>query len=99
MHGTEVHQVFGRWSGRAPTPTRSTVTLAGILGFAKESRSRLVSGQRGTVTCLEMERLAPRVFDGTDLDGAGPGDRALRDRRVRRPTLGVGAGPCGSPVA
>lgn len=38
--GTEVHQVFGRWSGSAPAPDGSTVTFAGILGFAEESRSR-----------------------------------------------------------
>jgi hypothetical protein len=38
--GTEVHQVFGRWSGHAPAPDGSTVTFDGLLGFAEESRSR-----------------------------------------------------------
>ncbi len=38
--GTEVHQVFGTWSGRAPAPDGSTVTFDGLVGFAEESRSR-----------------------------------------------------------
>jgi hypothetical protein len=37
---TEVHQVFGRWSGHAPAPDGGRVTLDGVLGFAEESRSR-----------------------------------------------------------
>jgi hypothetical protein len=38
--GTEVHQVFGRWSGCAPAPDGSTVDVERIIGFAEESRSR-----------------------------------------------------------
>jgi hypothetical protein len=38
--GTEVHQVFGRWSGHAPAPDGSTVRFERLLGFAEESRSR-----------------------------------------------------------
>ena len=37
---TEVHQVFGRWSGTVPAPDGSLVPLDGALGFAEESRSR-----------------------------------------------------------
>jgi hypothetical protein len=37
---TEVHQVFGRWSGRVPTPDGGSATVDGIVGFAEESRSR-----------------------------------------------------------
>jgi hypothetical protein len=37
---TEVHQVFGRWSGRVPAPDGRSVEVDGILGFAEESRSR-----------------------------------------------------------
>jgi hypothetical protein len=37
---TEVHQVFGRWSGRIPAPDGRTLEVDGILGFAEESRSR-----------------------------------------------------------
>jgi hypothetical protein len=38
--GTEVHQVFGSWTGHAPTPEGERVTLEGLVGFAEESRSR-----------------------------------------------------------
>jgi hypothetical protein len=38
--GTEVHQVFGTWSGHAPTPAGDRVRLDGLAGFAEESRSR-----------------------------------------------------------
>ena len=38
--GTEVHQVFGTWSGTVVTDDGSELTLDGILGFAEESRSR-----------------------------------------------------------
>ena len=37
---TEVHQVFGTWSGSVPTPRGGVVTVEGIAGFAEESRSR-----------------------------------------------------------
>jgi hypothetical protein len=37
---TEVHQVFGRWSGRVPAPGGEVVEVADVLGFAEESRSR-----------------------------------------------------------
>ena len=37
---TEVHQVFGRWSGQVPAHDGTTVTVDGLLGFAEESRSR-----------------------------------------------------------
>jgi hypothetical protein len=37
---TEVHQVFGRWSGRVPIPDGGSAAIADILGFAEESRSR-----------------------------------------------------------
>lgn len=37
---TEVHQVFGRWSGHATDDEGRRVDLDGILGFAEESRSR-----------------------------------------------------------
>jgi hypothetical protein len=37
---TEVHQVFGRWSGRLPTPDGGTARVEDIVGFAEESRSR-----------------------------------------------------------
>lgn len=38
--GTEVHQVFGTWSGTVVTDDGTELTLDGILGFAEESRSR-----------------------------------------------------------
>lgn len=38
--GTEVHQVFGRWSGHVTTDDGTRHELADILGFAEESRSR-----------------------------------------------------------
>ncbi|MFU8840802.1 MAG: DUF2804 domain-containing protein [Nitriliruptoraceae bacterium] len=38
--GTEVHQVFGRWSGHVPGPDGARIEVAGLLGFAEESRSR-----------------------------------------------------------
>ena len=38
--GTEVHQVFGTWSGTAPTPDGTSVEVDGLVGFAEESRSR-----------------------------------------------------------
>jgi hypothetical protein len=37
---TEVHQVFGRWSGRVPAPDGRQLEVAGLVGFAEESRSR-----------------------------------------------------------
>jgi hypothetical protein len=37
---TEVHQVFGRWTGQVPAPDGGLLTLDGIVGFAEESRSR-----------------------------------------------------------
>jgi hypothetical protein len=37
---TEVHQVFGRWSGHVTTDEGRLVEVAGINGFAEESRSR-----------------------------------------------------------
>jgi hypothetical protein len=37
---TEVHQVFGRWSGTVTTDDGTTSTLDAIQGFAEESRSR-----------------------------------------------------------
>jgi hypothetical protein len=37
---TEVHQVFGRWSGTVVTDDGVELTVDGILGFAEESRSR-----------------------------------------------------------
>lgn len=38
--GTEVHQVFGRWSGHVTTDAGDVHHLDGIQGFAEESRSR-----------------------------------------------------------
>lgn len=37
---TEVHQVFGRWTGTVPDRAGGTLTLDDVLGFAEESRSR-----------------------------------------------------------
>ncbi|MBK9180949.1 MAG: DUF2804 domain-containing protein [Acidimicrobiales bacterium] len=37
---TEVHQVFGRWTGTVVTDEGDELRLAGIQGFAEESRSR-----------------------------------------------------------
>jgi hypothetical protein len=37
---TEVHQVFGRWSGRVPTTDGGSAVVEGIVGFAEDSRSR-----------------------------------------------------------
>jgi len=37
---TETHQVFGRWSGTVRTDAGREVAVAGIQGFAEESRSR-----------------------------------------------------------
>jgi hypothetical protein len=37
---TEVHQVFGRWSGRVPTPDGGVLEVRDVVGFAEESRSR-----------------------------------------------------------
>jgi len=37
---TEVHQVFGRWTGTVPSPGGGRLEVDGILGFAEESRSR-----------------------------------------------------------
>lgn len=37
---TEVHQVFGRWSGAVPDGAGGQVTVDRIQGFAEESRSR-----------------------------------------------------------
>jgi hypothetical protein len=38
--GTEVHQVFGTWSGTVVTDEGAELVLDGIVGFAEESRSR-----------------------------------------------------------
>lgn len=38
--GTETHQVFGTWSGTFVTDDGETLELAGLQGFAEESRSR-----------------------------------------------------------
>ncbi len=38
--GTEVHQVFGHWSGTAVTDDGHTIRFDGLHGFAEESRSR-----------------------------------------------------------
>lgn len=38
--GMEVHQVFGTWAGRVPTPSGGSVRVDRLLGFAEESRSR-----------------------------------------------------------
>lgn len=38
--GTEVHQVFGRWSGRVVDDFGREIVLEAIQGFAEESRSR-----------------------------------------------------------
>jgi len=37
---TEVHQVFGHWTGTVPDGAGSEIAVDGILGFAEESRSR-----------------------------------------------------------
>jgi hypothetical protein len=37
---TEVHQVFGTWSGHVTADDGRTLHLDGVLGFAEESRSR-----------------------------------------------------------
>jgi hypothetical protein len=37
---TEVHQVFGHWSGSVPDGEGGTLAVRGALGFAEESRSR-----------------------------------------------------------
>jgi hypothetical protein len=37
---TEVHQVFGRWSGTVPDGGGGVLTVDGLVGFAEESRSR-----------------------------------------------------------
>lgn len=37
---TEVHQVFGRWTGTVPSPGGGELAVDGLLGFAEESRSR-----------------------------------------------------------
>ena len=37
---TEVHQVFGTWSGTVVTDEDAELVLDGIVGFAEESRSR-----------------------------------------------------------
>ncbi len=37
---TEVHQVFGHWTGSVPDGAGSTTEIERILGFAEESRSR-----------------------------------------------------------
>ena len=37
---TEVHQVFGRWSGEIPDDGGGLATVRDIVGFAEESRSR-----------------------------------------------------------
>ncbi|HEX6423929.1 MAG TPA: DUF2804 family protein [Acidimicrobiales bacterium] len=38
--GSEVHQVFGTWSGRLVTDDGSTVEFPGLQGFAEEARQR-----------------------------------------------------------
>lgn len=38
--GTEVHQVFGTWSGTVVTDEGRELSVDGIVGFAEESRSR-----------------------------------------------------------
>jgi len=38
--GTEVHQVFGMWSGTVVTDDGAELTVDGVVGFAEESRSR-----------------------------------------------------------
>jgi hypothetical protein len=37
---TEVHQVFGRWSGQVPSPDGELLQVEELVGFAEESRSR-----------------------------------------------------------
>jgi len=37
---TEVHQVFGRWSGHLHTAEGERISIEGLRGFAEESRSR-----------------------------------------------------------
>jgi hypothetical protein len=37
---TEVHQVFGHWTGTVPDGAGGTVAVDRLLGFAEESRSR-----------------------------------------------------------
>jgi hypothetical protein len=38
--GTEVHQVFGSWSGSFCPEGNASLSFEGIQGFAEESRSR-----------------------------------------------------------
>ena len=38
--GTEVHQVFGAWSGRLRTDDGRELAFDGIQGFAEEARQR-----------------------------------------------------------
>ena len=38
--GTEVHQVFGSWTGRVPGPDGDLIEVVDAPGFAEESRSR-----------------------------------------------------------
>ncbi len=37
---SEVHQVFGRWTGTVPSPGGGVIGVEGVVGFAEESRSR-----------------------------------------------------------
>ena len=37
---TEVHQVFGRWTGLIPDGKGAMIDIGDIVGFAEESRSR-----------------------------------------------------------
>jgi hypothetical protein len=37
---TEVHQVFGRWTGTVPDGAGGRLVVEGLVGFAEESRSR-----------------------------------------------------------
>jgi hypothetical protein len=39
-HGSEVHQVFGTWSGRLRTDDGLELELDGLQGFAEEARQR-----------------------------------------------------------
>ncbi|MUH52398.1 MAG: DUF2804 family protein [Actinobacteria bacterium] len=38
--GSEVHQVFGTWSGRLRTDDGLTLEFSGMQGFAEEARQR-----------------------------------------------------------
>ena len=38
--GTEVHQVFGTWTGTVVTDDGAELRVEDVLGFAEESRSR-----------------------------------------------------------